>query len=99
MRLNGESTQDNNRQSGIKGSLVHSVPFSFTTPKPATLIKPNEELTVSETSHQQQNSPVSPVPDPKQETVKEEKESSLSIQEENSKEDISSTMSESEPEG
>ncbi|XP_057186776.1 LIM and calponin homology domains-containing protein 1a isoform X8 [Triplophysa rosa] len=98
MRLNGESTQDDNRQSGVKSSLVHSVPFSSTLSKPATQSQPNDELHVLETPHHQQNSPVS-VPDQEKETVKEEKESSLSIQEENSKADISSTQSESEPEG
>lgn len=94
MRLNGESTQDDNKQSGVKGSLVHSVLFSPTPPKPATQSQPDEKLPVLETPQHQQNPPVS-VPDQEKETVKEEKESSLSIQEE----DISSTQSESEPEG
>lgn len=98
MRLNGESTQNDNRQSGVKGSLVHSVPFSSTLSKPATQGQPNEELHALETPHHQQNSPVS-VPEQEKETVKEEKESPLSIQEETSKEDISSTQSESESEG
>ncbi|XP_055061594.2 LIM and calponin homology domains-containing protein 1a isoform X2 [Misgurnus anguillicaudatus] len=98
VRLNGESTQDDSRESDAKRSPVRSVPFTSTPLKPVTSSQSNEEKTVLETSHDQQNSQTS-VPDQEKEDVKEEKENSPHIQEENSKEEISTTLSDSETAG
>nr|XP_055061600.1 LIM and calponin homology domains-containing protein 1a isoform X7 [Misgurnus anguillicaudatus] len=96
VRLNGESTQDDSRESDAKRSPVRSVPFTSTPLKPVTPSQSNEEKTVLETSYDQQNSQTS-VPDQEKEDVKEEKESSTNIQEENK--EISTTLSDSETAG
>ncbi|XP_051561404.1 LIM and calponin homology domains-containing protein 1-like isoform X3 [Myxocyprinus asiaticus] len=89
VRVNGESTQEERRESAVGVSLKHPVSFSSSPPKPATQTQQNDELTVLETSHHQQSSQTS---FQEKEVVKKEKECSLSIQEENSKEETSATL-------
>ncbi|XP_051993696.1 LIM and calponin homology domains-containing protein 1a isoform X2 [Xyrauchen texanus] len=89
VRVNGESTQGERRESAVGASLKHPVSFSSSPPKPATQTQHNEELTVLETSHHQQSLQTS---FQEKEVVKKVKECSLSIQEEHSKEETSATL-------
>uniref|UniRef100_A0A672RPB9 LIM and calponin homology domains-containing protein 1-like n=1 Tax=Sinocyclocheilus grahami TaxID=75366 RepID=A0A672RPB9_SINGR len=99
IRVNGDRTQQENRERGDKDSVsCPQVDLSSSPPKPATQSQQNEELIALEASDHQQSSQTS-VSDQEEEVGKKEKECSLSPQEENSKEDTSTTLSVSEPEG
>ncbi|XP_051982295.1 LIM and calponin homology domains-containing protein 1-like [Xyrauchen texanus] len=94
VRVNGESTQEERRDRVVGVSLIHPVSFSSSPPKSATQTQ-QIELTVLENSHHQQNTQAS-LPDQEKKVVMKEKECSLSIHQENSKEETSTTL-QSEP--
>ncbi len=95
IRVNGDSTQRESRERDDRDSVsCPQVNFSSSPPKPDTQSQQNEELIVLEASEHQQNLQTS-ISDKENEVIKEEK----SPQEENSKEDTSTTLSVSEPEG
>lgn len=99
IRVNCDSTQQENRERNDRDSMSNpKVNFSSSPPKPDTQSQQNEELVVLEASEHQQNLQTS-ISDKKNEVIKEEKKCSLNPQEENSKEDTSTTLSVSEPEG
>ncbi|XP_016415538.1 LIM and calponin homology domains-containing protein 1-like [Sinocyclocheilus rhinocerous] len=99
IRVNGDRTQQENRERGDKDSVsCPQVNLSSSPPKPARQSQQNEELIALEASDHQQSSQTS-VSDQEEEVGKKEKECSLSPQEEKSKEDTSTTLSVSEPEG
>lgn len=99
IRVNGDSTQRESRERDDRDSVsCPQVNFSSSPPKPDTQSQQNEELIVLEASEHQQNLQTS-ISDKENEVIKEEKKCSLSPQEENSKEDTSTTLSVSEPEG
>ncbi|XP_073697846.1 LIM and calponin homology domains-containing protein 1a isoform X2 [Garra rufa] len=104
IRLNGDSAQQESREKDDRDSMsCPQVNFSSSPPKPDAQSQQNEELFVLEASEHQQNTQTA-VFDQENEVVKEEKECSLSpqeekrIKEENSKEDTSTTLTVSEPE-
>uniref|UniRef100_A0A672LBG4 LIM and calponin homology domains 1a n=1 Tax=Sinocyclocheilus grahami TaxID=75366 RepID=A0A672LBG4_SINGR len=99
IRVNCDSTQQESRERADRDSMLcPQINFSSSPPKPDTQSQQNEELIVLEASEHQQNLQTS-ISDKKNEVIKEEKKCSLSPQEENSKEDTSTTLSVSEPEG
>ncbi|XP_058628749.1 LIM and calponin homology domains-containing protein 1a isoform X10 [Onychostoma macrolepis] len=99
IRVNGDSTQRESRERDDRDSMsCPQINFSSSPPKPDTQSQQNEELIVLEASEHQQNLQTS-ISDKENEVIKEEKKCSLSPQEENSKEDTSTTLSVSEPEG
>uniref|UniRef100_A0A673G4P6 LIM and calponin homology domains-containing protein 1-like n=1 Tax=Sinocyclocheilus rhinocerous TaxID=307959 RepID=A0A673G4P6_9TELE len=99
IRVNCDSTQQESRERDDRDSMsCPQINFSSSPPKPDILSQQNEELIVLEASEHQQNLQTS-ISDKKNEVIKEEKKCSLSPQEENSKEDTSTTLSVSEPEG
>uniref|UniRef100_A0A9J8B8E3 LIM and calponin homology domains 1a n=1 Tax=Cyprinus carpio carpio TaxID=630221 RepID=A0A9J8B8E3_CYPCA len=91
IRVNGDSRE---RDDSVSCPQIN---VSSSPPKPDTQSQQNEELIVLEASEHQQN--VQTISDKENEVIKEEKKCSLSPQEENSKEDTSTTLSVSEPEG
>ncbi|XP_051557816.1 LIM and calponin homology domains-containing protein 1a isoform X3 [Myxocyprinus asiaticus] len=95
VRVNGESTQEERRDRAAGVSLIHPVSFSSSPPKSATQTQQIEDLAVLETSHHQQNTQTS-LPDQEKKVIMKEKECSLSIHKENSKEETSTTL-QSEP--
>ncbi|KTG01493.1 hypothetical protein cypCar_00034265 [Cyprinus carpio] len=99
MRVNGDRTQQENREREDKDSVsCPQVDLSSAPPNPATQSQQNEELIALEASDHQQSSQTS-VSDQEKEVRKKEKECSLSPQEEDSKEDTPTTPSLSETEG
>uniref|UniRef100_A0A8C2B779 LIM and calponin homology domains 1a n=1 Tax=Cyprinus carpio TaxID=7962 RepID=A0A8C2B779_CYPCA len=91
IRVNGDSRE---RDDSVSCPQIN---VSSSPPKPDSQSQQNEELIVLETSEHEQN--VQTISDKKNEVIEEEKKCSLSPQEENSKEDTSTTLSVSEPEG
>ncbi|XP_016299598.1 LIM and calponin homology domains-containing protein 1-like isoform X2 [Sinocyclocheilus anshuiensis] len=95
IRVNYDSTQQESRERADRDSMsCPQINFSSSPSKPDTQSQQNEELIVLEASEHQQNLQTS-ISDKKNEVIK----CSLSLQEENSKEDTSTTLSVSEPEG
>ncbi len=99
IRVNCDSTQQESRERDDRDSMSYpQVNFSSSPPKPDTQSQLNEELIILETSKHQQILRTS-ISDKENEVLKEEEKCSLNPQEENSKEDPSTTLSVSEPEG